>query len=568
MVEIRDYFNRIQGRLILAFGIVLAGTVVIWWLGLVALRQVSASATERIAALQQDVEIAGRLEATTLRQLRSAQAYALTGDAAARTAFRSLSAEAAPLRAGFARQADLSATERRGLARLAELEARLDSAVAASPAARAAGQGTEATSRLAALDATAREIESLLRALSTAENGEIGRTAVRIEGESSWREIALLVMLPVTVLLGLFLMFRTVAAIHRPLDRLVAAARDFGQGDLNVRVSGVMPAELRVLAGAFGDMAERLRTIVGETVVTAEQIRASASDLSSVSEEVAASSGEVATAMVEITTGAEHQAAGLRTVDEALAAIRRHAADVSAAADDLRGLGRRIGVLSEERRQDIGEALRLLLEVRGVVASAGKEAEELEVSSKRITDFVETIQGIARQTNLLALNAAIEAARAGEHGRGFAVVAEEVRKLADGSARAAEEVALAVREIRKELRDVVDTIAEGTTKVAGVEDVSRRAEAAFEDIIGAVAQVQEAAGRVAVAADSNEGAVRTVEDTVRGVGSTAESHAASAEQVSAAAEQQSAATQHMSAASLELLHSAEKMKELVRGFRV
>ncbi|MBX6362686.1 MAG: methyl-accepting chemotaxis protein [Gemmatimonadetes bacterium] len=567
MAEIRDYFNRIQGRLILAFGIILAGTVVIWWLGLVALRQVSASATRRVAELEADLETTARLEATSLRQLRSAQAYLFTGDTAALAQYRRLSAEAAGLRARAARRPELPAAERDALERLAGQEARLDSLVADAPAGAGAAARAPA-GRLSALEDVAREIEALARAVSGAENGAIGRAARRIEGDSSWREVALFVMLPITVLLGVYLVLRTIAAIHRPLDRLVAAAREFGQGDLRVRVSGVMPAELRVLAGAFGDMAERLRTIVGETVATAEQIRASASDLSSVSEEVAASSGEVATAMVEITTGAERQVAGLRTVDKALAEIRAHAADVSAAAEDLRGLGRQIGVLSEERRRDIGEALRLLLEVRGVVASAGAEAEELEQASSRITDFVETIQGIARQTNLLALNAAIEAARAGEHGRGFAVVAEEVRKLADGSARAAEEVAVAVGTIRKELRDVVVTIAEGTAKVAGVEDVSRRAEAAFEDIIGAVAQVQAAAARVAAAADANEGAIRTVEETVRGVGSTAESHAASAEQVSAAAEEQSAATQHMSAASLELLQSAERMKELVRGFRV
>jgi methyl-accepting chemotaxis protein len=210
----------------------------------------------------------------------------------------------------------------------------------------------------------------------------------------------------------------------------------------------------------------------------------------------------------------------------------------------------------------------MLLELREVVQSSSTEVNALERASERISTFVDTIQGIARQTNLLALNAAIEAARAGEHGRGFAVVADEVRKLADGSARAADEVDSTVRQIREQIDAFVSTMERGFARVAGVEETSKGAEAAFEEIIAAVEQVREAARSVVQAADSNRTAFETVDDAVRNVGAAAESHAASAEQVSAAAEEQSAATQEMSASSVELLMSADKLKELVSGFQV
>jgi methyl-accepting chemotaxis protein len=87
-----------------------------------------------------------------------------------------------------------------------------------------------------------------------------------------------------------------------------------------------MPDEFRVLAGAFTGMADRIRVVVGETVSTANRIGQSAADLSSISEEVAASSGEVSTAMIGITNGAEEQAFGLRTVDQALERMREGAA--------------------------------------------------------------------------------------------------------------------------------------------------------------------------------------------------------------------------------------------------
>jgi methyl-accepting chemotaxis protein len=272
--------------------------------------------------------------------------------------------------------------------------------------------------------------------------------------------------------------------------------------------------------------------------------------------------------MIDITNGAEEQALGLRSMDEALSRMRQRAMEIDEASTAVRGLSGQIAELASNKRRDVSRATAMLREVREVVHTSGQEVVELQRGSSQITAFVETIQGIARQTNLLALNAAIEAARAGEHGRGFAVVADEVRKLADGSAQAADEIEVAVRGIRRQIESAAATMERGVTQVAGVEEVSRGAETAFEEIATAVEQVLAASAAVDAAADENRKAVQTVEENVRAVGTTAESHAASAEEVSAAAEEQSAATEELSAASVELLHAAERLKELVSEFRI
>jgi methyl-accepting chemotaxis protein len=283
---------------------------------------------------------------------------------------------------------------------------------------------------------------------------------------------------------------------------------------------------------------------------------------------VAASSGEVSTAMIGITNGAEEQAFGLGTVDQALEKMRAGAGQIEDSSRRVVELSTQIGDLATAQRQELGSALAMLLELREVVRGSAKEVRSLERASEKISTFVGTIQGVARQTNLLALNAAIEAARAGEHGRGFAVVADEVRKLADGSARAAQEVDATVSQIRDQIDTFIATMDRGFSRVAGVEETSRGAEAAFEEILAAVGQVADAANRVVQSAETNRTAFETVEDAVRNVGAAAESHAASAQEVSAAAEEQSAATQEMSAASVELLMSADRLKELVAGFKV
>ncbi len=568
MRELREYFRRIQGRLVLAFSLVITGTVVIWWFGMMSMTQLSDEISAHMDELHRSLDLGSQLEAATLNQMLAAEHCLATGDSTARASFTAAGGTIHDLLSRYEQLPGFTEEDRHQLKRIADLQQQVQTYYARALEEARRGSSGAALARLDSAQAIAPELKALLRAVNGSQSTRVESAARLVETDAMRREIALLGVLLLTTLGGVLFVLRTVSAIHQPLRRLVEAADQFGEGDLRVRVSGVMPSELATLASAFGGMADRLRTVVAQTMSTADRIGTTATNLSSISEQVASSSGDVAHAMVEITTGAETQALGLRAVDGALAQIRARAAEVSGTAAQLHQLSDRIGEVAGARREDIGRAARTLLEVREVVTAAGTEVAELDVASRQIGSFTETIQGIAQKTNLLALNAAIEAARAGVHGRGFGVVADEVRKLADASARAAEEVATAVQHIRKELQDVVETMQQGTSKVAGVEEVSRAAEQAFEEIIGAVTEVREAAGRVAAAARSNEDAVATVESSVMSVGQTSEVYAASAEQVSAAAQQQSAATQEMSAASIEMLTSADELKQLMQGFRV
>src|SRR5207249_2143944 len=140
---------------------------------------------------------------------------------------------------------------------------------------------------------------------------------------------------------------------------------------------------------------------------------------------------------------------------------------------------------------------------REVVKTTSQHVGELARQSEAIDDFVGLIKRISSQTNLLALNAAIEAARAGEHGRGFAVVAEEVRQLADESARAAEEVAQTTAVFREQVDEVTATMAAGQAKVRGIEAVAEGAARGLAEIIAAIEQVEQAAAHVMRAAQEN-----------------------------------------------------------------
>src|SRR2546423_10900497 len=264
-----------------------------------------------------------------------------------------------------------------------------------------------------------------------------------------------------------------------------------------------MPREFRVLADAIQQMGDGLRRIVREVIGESDRTAGAAGDLSAVSEQLAASSSEVSTAMVEIAGGADQQRAALTTMGTGLEALRTATGDMADAAERAAKLGEEIGGVADRHRGDVAAAGSVLLNVREVVQTTSKQISQLGELSASIDEFVELINRISSQTNLLALNAAIEAARAGEHGRGFAVVAEEVRQLADESARAAEEVTRTTGLIREQMEDVTATMAAGQAKVRGIESVAEGAAHGLAEIATAVELEEQAAARARVAAPSD-----------------------------------------------------------------
>jgi methyl-accepting chemotaxis protein len=253
---------------------------------------------------------------------------------------------------------------------------------------------------------------------------------------------------------------------------------------------------------------------------------------------------------------------------DALLLSLRHIAETNATASaKMVELGDRIRDLAARHQSDVAAAGQTLLDIQQIVATSARQVQELTRLSEPITAFIDLIRQISTQTNLLALNAAIEAARAGEHGRGFAVVAEEVRRLADSSASAAEEVAKTVQFIRGQVREVSTTMDAGSARVQGIELVAKAAARALEEIAAAVQHVHTAAGEVVREAEANRTIVAELGERTQEVSQAASEHASASEQVTAAAEQQTASTQEMAASAGDLLQGATRLTALMQDFK-
>ena len=560
--------DTIRWRIILGLAGLLAGLVIAAIVGVTSLATLRRSLGAEIEHLRASSEVGNGLVTSVFEEIRAAHEYLDDGTKQAADQFQAAVDAAFRYQKQLDELPALTEADRITVNRIKQLQSAIHVDYSIAHANVDLGRRGAAAAAAAAVREPVTELTRLVRELSTRQADRAtsaGQRLTRLAGE---REVLLWLVLVTTLAVGVVVGALTLRWVEGPLARLVTAAERFGSGDLRPVTTGRMPREFQVLADAMRQMGERLRGIVSEVVGSADRIAAAAGDLSSVSDELAASSSQVSSAMLEISGGAEQQRSELNATQSALEQQRRVTAEMAEAASRVARLGEEIRTVADRHRNDVAAAGSTLLDVREVVRTTATEVTQLAQQSAAIDDFVELIKRISSQTNLLALNAAIEAARAGEHGRGFAVVAEEVRQLADESARAAEDVARTTRVIREQVEEVTATMSVGQAKVRGIESVAAGAARGLTEIVAAVEQVEQAAAQVTKAANENRGVTEQLGAQAQQVVNRAVSHATSAEQVTAATEQQGASTQEMAAAAGDLLQAAEKLRGLVRGFRV
>jgi methyl-accepting chemotaxis protein len=560
--------DTIRWRIILGFSGLLAGLVIASVVGVTSLATLRRSLGQEIGRLRESSEVGNGLVTAVFDEIRAAEQY--LGERGQQTS--DLFQTAVDSAFSYQKRLDglpgLTEADRITVNRIKQLQSAIHVDYSLAHADLDVGRPREAQALVVAARPEVTELTRLVRDLSTRQSEKAVVVGQRLAGLAREREIVLWLVLVATAVMGAIVGAFTLRWVEGPLVRLVTAAERFGRGDLRPVTTGKMPREFQVLADAMRHMGERLRGIVSEVVGSADKIASSASDLSAVSEELAASSSQVSSAMLEIASGAESQRNELNQTQAALELQRKATTEMADAAARVARLGEEIRTVADRHRGDIAAAGNTLLDVREVVRTTSTEVTQLAQQSSAIDDFVDLIKRISSQTNLLALNAAIEAARAGEHGRGFAVVAEEVRQLADESSRAAEDVARTTRVIREQVEEVTATMAVGQAKVRGIESVAEGAARGLTEIVAAVEQVEQAASRVTRAAQENRGVTEQLGAQAQQVVTRAVAHASSAEQVTAATEQQGASTQEMAAAAGDLLQAAEKLRGLVRGFRI
>ncbi|MDX2146981.1 MAG: methyl-accepting chemotaxis protein [Planctomycetota bacterium] len=277
--------------------------------------------------------------------------------------------------------------------------------------------------------------------------------------------------------------------------------------------------------------------------------------------DVSASANQVAAAATQIAATAEELSAGMQKQEEQASLVASAVREMSSSAADVAQKGSeaaRAATTSGEQASKGGTIVQETVgQMEGIAEQVKQSAaavSELGKKGEQIGRIIGVINDIADQTNLLALNAAIEAARAGEHGRGFAVVADEVRKLAERTTKATEEVAGSIREIQTETENAVGRMQEGTASVTKGVDLAGKAGTSLSEIVDSSKSLQGLVASIAAAAEEQSAASEQMSRSVQEITNVIRESTQGAGQAAQAAS--------------DLSRNAEGLREIVGRFKV
>ncbi len=291
----------------------------------------------------------------------------------------------------------------------------------------------------------------------------------------------------------------------------VGITRQIAEGDLTVDIT-LRQNDQSSLLYALMEMRNSIAHAVGE-------VRAGAETISTASSEIAAGNQDLSSRTEEQASSLEETASSM----EELTSTVRQNADNASQANQLAHAATDVAIRG-------GSVVSQVVETMG----------EINESSKKMSDIIGVIDGIAFQTNILALNAAVEAARAGEQGRGFAVVATEVRNLAQRSAAAA-------REIKGLIDNSIDKVEAGSAQVA-------TAGATMEEVVASIKRVDDLMAEITAASQEQSDGIDQVNQAIMQMDHVTQQNAALVEEAAAAAE--------------SMQGQAANLIELVRVFRI
>ncbi|MDR3724782.1 MAG: HAMP domain-containing methyl-accepting chemotaxis protein [Terracidiphilus sp.] len=367
---------------------------------------------------------------------------------------------------------------------------------------------------------------------------ELGQNAVR-SGRILLYTIC--VVLLITLLLCAGVGVTLTRMIVPPLEEATAALEKLADKDLTAQqVEAHGSDEVGRLATALNKSTDSIRAVISVLAHSSDTLSNSSSTLLDHAQQ-----GQI---------NAETQSSKTSQIASAVTEMTATIGEISNNAESAALASRKSTEAAEKGGEVMHHTGTIMEQIGATTATTSGKMESLAQRTDEIGKVVTVIQEISEQTNLLALNAAIEAARAGEHGRGFAVVAGEVRRLAERTKSATEEISETIRSIQQETRETAEVMEQNKSEVMKGVTETERAQQSLDEIITATQNVEHMVQLIATAATEQTAASNEISNSTGAISNLAHENSSAAEVTSEACH--------------DLNNLATEMKKVIAGFQI
>ncbi|RLQ93982.1 methyl-accepting chemotaxis protein [Falsibacillus albus] len=378
----------------------------------------------------------------------------------------------------------------------------------------------------------------------------------------------LIIMGIIIVILAIFILTFISMRITKPIEILKNQLNLVAKGDLTGEVPVTSKDEMGELSKNFNQMIHSMREMIALLTRSVSGVRESSEELSAVSEETNASSEQIAFAVNEIASGASKSAqdaesASLKSgeLSDQINSIHSKATTLAAIAQQAETANKKGSEQIHQLNDAYDRSQEFMESMEQVITDLGQKVEKIGVVMETITD-------VSSQTNLLALNASIEAARAGEHGKGFAVVAEEVRKLAEQSFEATNDVQHTIADIQEGSRKAVESMLQTKEIAKHQTEAVKLTDQTFEQLASFIKKMEQSILKVYADVEDVTKSKEEVVEVIQNMAALAEQTAAACQEVSASTDEQLRAIQTVSESAEQLTSLSQELQGVVKKFEI
>ncbi len=416
-------------------------------------------------------------------------------------------------------------------------------------------QGTEYLMEFSKIDNTGFVLIGLI---STAELYEASN---RIKSNTI---ILTILAITISVLIGIFIS----NSMGRTINQIIKVAGKAATGNLTVDPKSKRSDELGILTKSISSMIANMRALIIQASIIATSVDTAASTLALSSGEVSSISSDITKSIQEISIGASSQAEDAEQSAEIMNELAQKINIVAENSNAIESFSKEAINLTQKGLQSVSELDQIANEATTITNAIIEDIKLMDNNSQSIGRIVKVISDITDQTNLLALNAAIEAARAGEAGRGFAVVANEVKKLAEQSLNATNEIKSIITDTQNQTNHAVKR-AEISDEMLKLQNKSlQNSIEVFNCIYNSMEKLGgKVENTISAILDMDKYKVQTL-GAIKKISTVSELTACSSQELSASTEEQLAFTEELTQHAQQLKNAARNLIEAISKFKV